>query len=130
MDELPFDFQRRRMSVVVDYDGDHVLICKGAVEEIYDCCSHYQIGDEVYPLIEMIRDNLFEEVDSLNRDGFRVLAIAYREFPREKTTSHSGRIRTDAPGLYRLLRSTQGFGNRGAGAPAECRCPGQGAYRR
>jgi Mg2+-importing ATPase len=85
VDELPFDFQRRRMSVVVDYEGDHVLICKGAVEEIYDCCSHYTIGDEVYPLIEMIRDNLFEEVDSLNRDGFRVLAIAYREFPREKT---------------------------------------------
>jgi Mg2+-importing ATPase len=86
VDELPFDFQRRRMSVVVDYEGDHVLICKGAVEEIYDCCNRYQIGEEVYPLIEMIRDNLFEEVDILNRDGFRVLAIAYREFPREKTT--------------------------------------------
>jgi Mg2+-importing ATPase len=85
VDELPFDFQRRRMSVVVDYDGDNVLICKGAVEEIYDCCTHYTIGDEVYPLIEMIRDNLFEEVDSLNRDGFRVLAIAYREFPQDKT---------------------------------------------
>jgi Mg2+-importing ATPase len=82
---VPFDFQRRRMSVVVDYDGDHVLICKGAVEEVYDCCSHYTIGDEVYPLIEMIRDNLFEEVDNLNRDGFRVLAIAYREFSQKKT---------------------------------------------
>lgn len=85
VDELPFDFQRRRMSVIVDYDEDHVLICKGAVEEVYDCCTHYTIGDEVYPLIEMIRDNLFEEVDKLNRDGFRVLAIAYREFPRNKT---------------------------------------------
>jgi Mg2+-importing ATPase len=85
VDELPFDFQRRRMSVIVDYDEDHVLICKGAVEEVYDCCTHYTIGDEVYPLIEMIRDNLFEEVDRLNRDGFRVLAIAYREFPRSKT---------------------------------------------
>lgn len=85
VDELPFDFQRRRMSVIMDYDGDHVLICKGAVEEIYDCCSYYQIGEEVYPLIEMIRDNLFEEVNNLNKDGFRVLAIAYREFPQEKT---------------------------------------------
>ena len=85
VDELPFDFERRRMSVVVDFDGDHVLICKGAVEEIYECCSHYQNGEEVYPLFEMIRDNLFEEVERHNRDGFRVLAIAYREFPREKT---------------------------------------------
>ena len=86
VDELPFDFQRRRMSVVVDYESDHVLICKGAVEEIYECCSHYQIGDEVFPLIPMIRDNLFEEVDSLNKDGFRVLGVAYREFPLAKTT--------------------------------------------
>ena len=73
------------MSVVVDYEGDHVLICKGAVEEIYSCCSHYQIGDEVYPLIDMMRENLFEEVERLNKDGYRVLGIAYREFPREKT---------------------------------------------
>jgi len=86
VDELPFDFQRRRMSVVVDYEGDHVLICKGAVEEIYACCTHHQIGDEVYPLIPMIRADLFEEVDRLNRDGFRVLGIAYREFPRDKST--------------------------------------------
>lgn len=86
VDELPFDFQRRRMSVVVDYEGDHVLICKGAVEEIYASCSQYQNGDEVYPLIDMIRDDLFEEVERLNKEGYRVLGIAYREFPRIRTT--------------------------------------------
>lgn len=86
VDELPFDFQRRRMSVVVDYEGDHVLICKGAVEEIYSCCAHYQMGDEVFPLIDMIRADLFEEVDRLNSEGFRVLGLAYREFPRDKTS--------------------------------------------
>lgn len=86
VDELPFDFQRRRMSVVVAYEGDHVLICKGAVEEIYACCTHYQIDDDIYPLVPMIRGYLFEEVENLNRDGFRVLGIAYREFPSDKTT--------------------------------------------
>ncbi len=86
VDELPFDFQRRRMSVVVDYEGDHVLICKGAVEEIYTCCSQYQIGDEVFPLLEMIRDDLFEEVERLNGEGYRCLGIAYREFPRTRST--------------------------------------------
>ncbi|GKT07535.1 magnesium-translocating P-type ATPase [Desulforhabdus sp. TSK] len=86
VDELPFDFQRRRMSVVVDYEGDHVLICKGAVEEIYAICGQYQNGDEVYPLIDMIREDLFEDVEELNKDGYRVLGIAYREFPRERTT--------------------------------------------
>ena len=85
VDELPFDFQRRRMSVVVEYEGDHVLICKGAVEEIYSCCSHYQINDEIYPLIDLLRADLFEEVDKLNAEGFRVLGIAYREFSSEKS---------------------------------------------
>jgi P-type Mg2+ transporter len=85
VDELPFDFQRRRMSVVVEYEEDHLLICKGAVEEIYTCCSHYQLDDVVYPLLEMIRGDILEEVDRLNRDGFRVLGIAYREFAKSKT---------------------------------------------
>lgn len=86
VDELPFDFQRRRMSVVVEYEGDNVLICKGAVEEIYSCCTQYQIDEEIYPLIDMIRADLFEEVEKLNREGFRVLGIAYREFPKDKTS--------------------------------------------
>jgi Mg2+-importing ATPase len=84
VDELPFDFQRRRMSVVVEFEGDHVLICKGAVEEIYACCDHYQLDGEIYPLIDMIRGDLFEEVSRLNNEGYRCLAIAYREFPREQ----------------------------------------------
>ena len=86
VDELPFDFQRRRMSVAVEYEGDHVLICKGAVEEIYSICSYYQIDDEVYPLIQMIHDDLYEDVEDLNNEGYRVLAIAYREFPKTQTT--------------------------------------------
>jgi Mg2+-importing ATPase len=85
VDELPFDFQRRRMSVVVSYQNDHVLICKGAVEEIYACCNRYQIDDEIYPLIGMIRNDLFEEVATLNSNGYMVLAIAYNEFSPDRT---------------------------------------------
>ena len=84
VDELPFDFQRRRMSVVIDHEGEHVLICKGAVHEVYTCCDRYQVEDEIYPLIDMIRDDLFEEVAELNRDGFRVLAVAYRDYPCDR----------------------------------------------
>ncbi|MCC7519585.1 MAG: magnesium-translocating P-type ATPase [Verrucomicrobiae bacterium] len=84
VDEIPFDFQRRRMSVVIDDEGGHVLICKGAVEEVYACCDRYQVDEEIYPLIDVIRRDLFEEVERLNHDGFRVLAIAYREFSREQ----------------------------------------------
>jgi Mg2+-importing ATPase len=98
VDELPFDFQRRRMSVVVEFEGDHVLICKGAVEEIYDCCRHYQLDGEIYPLIDMIKDDLFEEVSRLNNEGYRCLAIAYREFPRER----AGFTTQDESGLVLL----------------------------
>ncbi|HED37891.1 MAG TPA: magnesium-translocating P-type ATPase, partial [Ignavibacteria bacterium] len=86
VDELPFDFQRRRMSVIVEYEGYHVLICKGAVEEIYSVCSNYQVDDEIYPLIDMMHDDLYEEVETLNNNGYRVLAIAYREFPSLKNS--------------------------------------------
>ena len=86
VDEIPFDFQRKRMSVVVDYEGDHVLICKGAVEDIYKVCKHYQVDDEIHLMIDLIKDDLLEEYEELSRDGYRVLGIAYREFPQSKTT--------------------------------------------
>jgi Mg2+-importing ATPase len=86
VDEIPFDFQRKRMSVVVDYEGDHVLICKGAVEDIYKACAQYQVDDEVHMMIDLIKNDLLEEYEELSRDGYRVLGIAYREFPQTKTT--------------------------------------------
>ena len=84
VDEIPFDFQRKRMSVAVDYEGDHVLICKGAVEDIYKACTHYQIDEEIHLMIDLIKDDLLEEYEELSRDGYRVLGIAYREFPQSK----------------------------------------------
>jgi P-type Mg2+ transporter len=86
VDEIPFDFSRKRMSVVVEYEGDHVLICKGAVEDVFGVCSSYQVDDDVLPLIDMIRQDVLEDYEALSADGFRVLAIGYREFDREKTT--------------------------------------------
>ena len=84
VDEIPFDFSRKRMSVVVEYEGDHVLICKGAVEEVYGVCQYYQVDEEIHPLIDMIKHDLLEEYQSLSEDGYRVLAVAYREFPKDK----------------------------------------------
>jgi P-type Mg2+ transporter len=85
VDEIPFDFTRKRMSVVVEYEGDHVLICKGAVEDVFKVCSSYQVEEDVLPLIDMIRQDVLEDYEALSADGYRVLAIGYREFGREKT---------------------------------------------
>lgn len=84
VDEIPFDFKRRRMSVVIDYEDRHVLICKGAVEEVASVCENYQVDDDINPLIQLIRDDLMDEYRSLSAEGYRVLAIGYREFDRSK----------------------------------------------
>jgi len=120
VDEIPFDFQRRRMSVVIDYQGVHVLICKGAVEEIFRVCSHYQVDDDIYPLIDMLKQDLLEEYEDLSRDGFRVVAIAYREFPAGQGGLHSGRReRADPARLPGVLRSAEGNGHRRARGAAQ-----------
>jgi P-type Mg2+ transporter len=87
IDEIPFDFERRRMSVVLGRDdGVHVLICKGAVEEVYSVCKHYAIGDETGPLDESHLASAVETTAKLNADGFRVIAVATKEMPRTQAT--------------------------------------------
>jgi len=96
VDEIPFDFQRRRMSVVVEHEGDHLLICKGAVEEILAVCEKYQVDDEIHTMIPLIKDEIMEEYRELSKQGFRVIALAYREFDRSKevfgTADESGLV--------------------------------------
>ena len=88
IDECPFDFTRRRMSVVVDHEHrDHQLICKGAVEEILAVCRY--VRDEPLPgeserivaLEDERREDAMALVAEMNEDGFRVVAVAYRDFP-------------------------------------------------
>ncbi|MEB2285707.1 MAG: magnesium-translocating P-type ATPase [Myxococcales bacterium] len=82
VDELPFDFTRRRMSVIVATpEGTHRLICKGAPEAVMACCTRFVLDDEEQPSDPMITTDLREEADTLARQGFRVLALAYRDFP-------------------------------------------------
>ncbi len=82
IDEIPFDFVRRRMSVVVERGKEvHELICKGAVEEILGVSTHIRDEDRIVPLDDETRETALEVVQELNEDGLRVIAIAYREFP-------------------------------------------------
>ena len=87
IDEMPFDFERRRMSVVLQRDdGAHILICKGAVEEVFAACKHYAIDGETGPLDESHFAAAKETTAKLNADGFRVVAVAYKEMPPTQTT--------------------------------------------
>ena len=82
IDEIPFDFQRRRMSVVVaEHDEHHILICKGAVEEILSVCSAVRHGESEEALSDQLLARVREVTAALNEDGLRVVAVAAKELP-------------------------------------------------
>jgi Mg2+-importing ATPase len=84
VDEIPFDFQRRRMSVVLaDGAGEHLLICKGAVEEMLSICAWAQTGGVIEPMTGERRCAIKAMTHSLNEDGLRVLVVAVRRQPAQ-----------------------------------------------
>jgi len=85
VDEIPFDFSRRIMSVVVEKNGKHTLIAKGAPEDIFSHSSHYYLNGEIHKIHDKIFSKVQEEYDKLSGQGFRVLAVAYKniESPKE-----------------------------------------------
>ncbi|MFO0868998.1 MAG: magnesium-translocating P-type ATPase [Pirellulales bacterium] len=97
VDEIPFDFQRRVMTVVVrTTEGLDRLICKGAPEAVFARCSHFQLDGERLSMDHLLIDELREEHDQLATDGFRVLAIATRDLPpRPSTEGASGYSQAD-----------------------------------
>ena len=84
IDELPFDFERRRMSVIVKDDSNVVsMVTKGALEEMLNISTHVEYHGEVIPLTEDIRQEVLAEVGQLNRQGLRVLGVGYKSGLRE-----------------------------------------------
>jgi len=80
VDEIPFDFSRRMMSVVVETsDGQRQLLTKGAPESVFKKCTHFESDGEIFEMEPILVGNLIEQVNSLSEDGFRVLAIANKK---------------------------------------------------
>ncbi len=91
VDEIPFDFERRRMSVILKQrNGKHLLICKGAVEEMLNLCSqafdpgedkqlHIE-SDKIIAIDESVRSTILNTSKKLNKEGLRVLLVAIKEF--------------------------------------------------
>ena len=82
VDELPFDFTRRRLTTVVqDKNGKTQMVTKGAVEEMLSICSFAECDGTVQVLTETVRKRILQTVGGLNDKGFRVLAIAQKSNP-------------------------------------------------
>jgi Mg2+-importing ATPase len=88
VDELPFDFVRRRLSVVVEgVDSNQLMVSKGAVEEMLAASTHIQDGDTVHELTARERDMLVTRAQEYNKEGYRVLVVATREIARAEAKS-------------------------------------------
>lgn len=82
IDEIPFDFKRRRMSVVVmNQQHEHILVTKGAAEEMLACSNRVEIDGSISPLDEDQRQKILTEIDEMNQDGLRVVLLGYKENP-------------------------------------------------
>lgn len=97
VDEIPFDFQRRRMSVILEQrNHKHLLICKGAVEEILGLCSHtfdpgedrqlHIENDNIIPVDSTMREIVLKTSRKLNEEGLRVLLVAIKEYDERPLT--------------------------------------------
>jgi Mg2+-importing ATPase len=86
LDEVPFDFERRRMSVAIEGGGRRLLICKGAVEEVFAVSREGRAGEKTFRLDPEHGALLRDTVDKLNADGFRVIAVAIKELPPGQAT--------------------------------------------
>jgi Mg2+-importing ATPase len=85
VDEVPFDFQRRRMTVVVaEHEDHHLLICKGAIEEIVAVCTRFRHGDVTEALTPEAHARIIQVTSDLNDDGLRVVGVAIKELPPDK----------------------------------------------
>lgn len=87
VDEVPFDFSRRRMSVVVvDENGKRQMITKGAVEEMLSICAYVEYKGRVEPITDKLKKEILSVVEDYNDDGMRVIAVAQKTNPSPEGT--------------------------------------------
>lgn len=89
IDEVPFDFERRRVSILVETDGKRLLVVKGAPEDVLSHSARYQLEGSEYPLDTAARTRAETTFNALGADGFRVLGVAWREVDMQR---HNARI--------------------------------------
>jgi Mg2+-importing ATPase len=88
VDEIPFDFSRRMMSVAVEGpDGERQLLTKGAPEAVFSRCKHFASEGEIFEMEPILVGNLIQQVNELSEDGFRVLAVATKKLDKRSAYS-------------------------------------------
>ncbi len=84
IDEVPFDFERRRVSVLLERAAERSLFVKGSPEDVLRLCTRYEDADALPPLDDAARERILALFEELSRNGFRVLGIAWRQTPPQQ----------------------------------------------
>jgi Mg2+-importing ATPase len=92
VDEIPFDFDRRRLSVIAEFDGRIVLVSKGAPESLFGACTHFESGGAVQVLGTQELERIRQRSDDYARQGLRTLAVASREIKRRSGYSSADEV--------------------------------------
>jgi len=85
-DEIPYDFARKKLSILVSKDSGHLMTTKGALANILDVCSSVDLGGGNIAAIADVREHILKRADDMGREGLRVLGVAYREMKADKIT--------------------------------------------
>src|ERR1700730_320646 len=105
IDEIPFDFERRRVSIVVEHEGERLLITKGAPESVLPVCSAYELNGQQYSLDADSRARAEATYRELCAKGFRMVAVAYVTVPQQDVLPGSRRKGPGAGRILNFLRS-------------------------
>ncbi len=87
LDEIPYDFTRKRLSILVSHQGSSLLTCKGAVKNILEVCKRVEFGPDVVVDLDGMRSDIEKRYEALSTEGFRVLAMAYRDMGARKAVT-------------------------------------------
>ena len=104
VDEIPFDFSRKMMSVVVETpDKQNQILTKGAPEAVFSRCTHFESDGEIIPMEPILAGNLIEQYHDLSADGFRVLAVAYKNLEQRAAYAKSDECQLILKGYVAFL---------------------------
>jgi Mg2+-importing ATPase len=104
VDEIPFDFSRRMMSVAVEGPGgERQLLTKGAPEAVFARCTHFESEGEIFEMEPILAGNLVEQVNDLSEDGFRVLAVATKKLDKRPAYSKADECQLVLTGYLAFL---------------------------
>lgn len=92
LDEVPYDFLRKRLSILIEQEGRHLLITKGALTNVIDVCTEIEGADGTHAPLDSVREQLEVRFEELSRTGCRVLGVAYRDLGQRRIATRQEEI--------------------------------------